>query len=101
VIIHQNSEHHEVTKHKSLKIVTSALLGNHFRKDRLEKKQKNISNKGSEDKADNLTQMLEGVQDTAFIDDKMQYGKLQMKEHTNDLNDELTVLCLEEFLLLG
>ncbi len=63
VIIHQNSEHqNEVTKLERIerrKQVTSALLENHFRKDRLEKKQKNISKKGSEDKADNVTQRLE------------------------------------------
>jgi hypothetical protein len=70
--------------------VTSALLENHFRKDRLEKKQKNISKKGSEDKADDVTGRLEGVEDTAFIDGKTQHGKLRMKEHTDDLNDELT-----------
>jgi hypothetical protein len=28
-------------------------------------------------------------------------GKLRMREHTNDLNDELTFRGLEEFLLLG
>jgi hypothetical protein len=55
----------------------------------MEKKQKNISKKGSEDKADNVTQSLEGVEDTAFIDGKTQYSKLRMKEHTIDLNDEL------------
>jgi hypothetical protein len=48
-----------------------------------------------------VTQRLEGVDDTAFIDGKMQYGKLRMKEDTNDLNDELTFQGLEEFLLLG
>jgi hypothetical protein len=30
-----------------------------------------------------------------------QYGKLWMKEHTDDLNNELTFGGLEEFLLLG
>jgi hypothetical protein len=86
---HQN----EVAKLKRIerrKEVTSALLENHFRKDRTEKKQKNISKKSSEDKADNVTQRLEGVDDTAFIDGKTQYGKLRMKEHTNNLNNELT-----------
>ena len=105
VIIHQNSEHqNEVTKLERIerrKQVTSALLENHFRKDRLQKKQKNISKKGSEDKAGNVTQRLEGVEDTAFIDGKTQYGKLRMKEHTDDLNDKLTFRGLEEFLLLG
>ena len=48
-----------------------------------------------------MTQRLEGVEDTAFIDGKTQYGKLRMKEHTDDLNDELTFRGLEEFLLLG
>ena len=67
----------------------------------MEKKQKNISKKGSEDKAGNVTQRLEGVEDTAFIDGKTQYGKLRMKEHTDDLNDKLTFRGLEEFLLLG
>jgi hypothetical protein len=83
------------------KEVTSALLENHFQKDRIEKKQKNISKKGSKDKADNVTQTLEGVEETAFIDGKTQYDKLRMKEHTNDLNDKLTFQGLEQFLLLG
>jgi hypothetical protein len=47
VIIHQNLEHqNEVAKLERIerrKQVTRALLENHFRKDRLEKKQKNIS----------------------------------------------------------
>ncbi len=76
-------------------------MENHYQKDRMEKKQKNISKKGSKDKADNVTQRLEGVEDTAFIDGKTQYGKLPMKEHTNDLNNELAFQGLEEFLLLG
>ena len=105
VVIEQNSIHqNKITKlarAKRRKVVTSALLENHFRKARLEKKQKNISKKGSEDKADNVTQRLEGVDDTAFIDGKTQYGKLRMNEHTNDLNVELTFRGLEEFLLLG
>ena len=105
VIIQQNSIHqNEITKlarRERRKVVTSALLENHFRKDRLEKKQKSICKKGSEDKADNVTQRLEGVDDTAFIDGKTQYGKLRMNEHTDDLNTELTFRGLEEFLLLG
>ena len=67
----------------------------------MEKKQKNISKKGSEDKADNVTQRLEGVEDTAFINGKMEYGKLRMKEHTDNLNDELTFRGLEEFFCLA
>jgi hypothetical protein len=68
----------------------------------MEKKQKNISKKGSKDKPDNVAQRLEVlVEDTSFIDGKTQYGKLWMKEQTNDLNDELTFRGLEEFLLLG
>jgi hypothetical protein len=62
----------------------------HFRKERLEKKQKNICKKGREDKVDNVTQRLEGVYDTAFINGKTQCGQLQMKEHMDDLNTELT-----------
>jgi hypothetical protein len=34
---------------------------------RLEKKEKNISKKGSEDKADNVTQRLEGFKDTDTV----------------------------------
>jgi hypothetical protein len=41
--------------------VTSALLEKPFQKERLEKKQKSISKKGSEDKADNVLQGFEGV----------------------------------------
>jgi hypothetical protein len=67
----------------------------------MEKKQKNILKKGSKDKADNVTQRLEGVEDTAIIDGRTQYGKLQMKEHTNNLNNELTFRGLEEILLFG
>jgi hypothetical protein len=48
-----------------------------------------------------VTQRLEGVEDAAFINGKTQYGKLQMKEHTNDLNNELTFQGLEEILLIG
>jgi hypothetical protein len=47
-----------------------------------------------------VTQRLEGAEDTAFIDGKTQYGNLQMKEHTDDLNDELTFRRLQEFILL-
>jgi hypothetical protein len=105
VIINHNSEHqNEVAKLGRIerqKEVTSALLENHFQKDRMEKKQENILKKGSEDKADNVTQRLEGVEDTAFRDGKTQYGKLWMKEHTNNLKDELTFRGLEEILLLG
>jgi hypothetical protein len=97
VHIHQNSKHqNEVTN-----LVTSALLENNFQKDRLEKKQKNLLKKSSEDKADNVTQRSEGVKDTAFLDRKTQYDKLWTKEHTDDLNDELTFRGLEEFLFLG
>ena len=67
----------------------------------MEKKQKNISKKGSKDKADNVTKGLEGVEVKAIIDGKAQYGQLRMKEHTDDLNDELTFRGLEEFLLIG
>jgi hypothetical protein len=105
IIIEQNSIHqNEVTKlsrRERGKVMTSALLENHFRKERLEKKQKNICKKGREDKADNITHRLKGVDDTAFIDRKTQYGKLQMKEHMDDLNTELTFRGLEESLLLG
>jgi hypothetical protein len=79
----------------------SALLESHFRKEWLEKKQKNICKKGREDKADNITQRLEGVDETAFIDGKTQYGKLRMNEHMDDLNTELTFRGLDESLLLG
>jgi hypothetical protein len=78
----------------------SALLENHFRKERLEKKQKNICKKGREDKADNVTQRLEGVDDTVFINRKTQYGKLRMNEHMDDLNTERTYRSLEESLTL-
>jgi hypothetical protein len=105
VIIHQNLNHqNEVTKPERIqrrKVVTSALLENHFRKERLEKKHKNISKKGSEDKKDNVTQRLQGVEDTAFINGMTQYGKLTTKKHTDDLKKELIFRGLEEFLLLG
>jgi hypothetical protein len=57
-VIHEN----EITKperRKRRKVVTSALLENHFRNDRLEKKQKKIYKKGREDKADSVPQKLE------------------------------------------
>jgi hypothetical protein len=105
VVINQNSIHeNEITKPARIerrKVVTDALLENHFRKERLEKKQNKISVKGSDDKADNVIQKLEGVDDTAFIDGKTQYGKLRMSEHTGDLDIELSFRHLEEFLLVG
>jgi hypothetical protein len=59
VIIEQNSIHqNEVTKlarRERRKVVMHALLENYHRKERLEKKQKNICKKGREDKADNVT----------------------------------------------
>jgi hypothetical protein len=51
----------------------------------LEKRQKIICKKGREGKEDNVTQRLEGVDDTAFIDGKTQYGKLRMNECKDDL----------------
>jgi hypothetical protein len=48
-----------------------------------------------------VTQRLEGVEDTALMDGELQYGKLSMKEHMDDLNYELTFRGLEEFLLFG
>jgi hypothetical protein len=66
-----------------------------------EKRGWRICKKGSEDKADNVRQRLEGVDDNALINGKTQYGKLQRNEHTDDLNTELTVRGLEEYFLLG
>jgi hypothetical protein len=43
-------------------------------------------------------QGLEGVKYTAFIGGIMQYGKLQMKKNTDDLNDDLTFQGLEGLL---
>jgi hypothetical protein len=43
---------------------------------------------------------LEGVEDTAFIDGKTQYGKIRMKEHTNDVNEELCCRNLDNVLLV-
>jgi hypothetical protein len=104
VVIDQNAIHeNESTKPERTerrKIVTSALLENHFKKERLDKKQKKISNKGCEDKADNVTQKIEGVEDTAFIDGKTQFGKIRMNEHTNDLNAELSFRGLQDVLLV-
>jgi hypothetical protein len=73
VMIQQNWIHqNEVTKlgrRETQKVVmSSALLKKHFREERLEKKQKNACKKGRKDKADNVTQRLEGVHGTAFID---------------------------------
>ena len=76
-------------------------MENHFRKERLEKKQNKISVKGNMDKADNVTQKLEGIEDTACIDGKTQYGKLKKDDHTNDLVQELTFRGCEEFSLPG
>jgi hypothetical protein len=83
MVIHQNLEHqNEVTELERImerrKEVTSALLENHFGKDKLEKKQKNILKQGSEDKADNVTQRFEGVEDIAFIggDNKFFFAQL-------------------------
>jgi hypothetical protein len=105
VVIEQNSIHqneiNKLAREERRKVLTSALMENHFRKGRLEKKQKNISKKGSADKADNVTQRLEGVHDTAFIDGKIQYGKLLKIEHTRDLAIELTYRGLDGSLSLG
>jgi hypothetical protein len=58
VVINQNSIHeNEITKperRKRRKIVTSTPLEYHFQKERLEKKQKKISKKGSDNKANTL-----------------------------------------------
>ena len=48
-----------------------------------------------------MTQRIQGVQATAFIDGNTQYGKLRMNEHTRDLVIELTYRGLDSFLLLG
>jgi hypothetical protein len=56
-------------------------LENHFQKDRLEKKQKNILKKGSKDKADNMTQRFEGVEDTAFVALKTLLMSDQRRQH--------------------
>jgi hypothetical protein len=56
VIIHQNLIHQKkITKlgrRERRKVATRALLENHFGKEKLEKKQKNISTKGSKDIAE-------------------------------------------------
>jgi hypothetical protein len=105
VVIEQNSIHqNEINKlatEERRRVLTSALLENHFRKESSEKKQKNISKKGSKDKAENVTQRLEGVEDTAFINGKTQYGKLRIADHTGALAIELTFRGLAEFILLG
>jgi hypothetical protein len=105
VVIDRNAVHvNEITKparKERRATVKSALLENHFRKERLEKKQASASTKGSEDKADNVTQKLAGADDTAFIGGKTQHGKLRMNERTDNLNAELTFRGLAEFLLLG
>jgi hypothetical protein len=105
VAIEQNAIHEEETtkaaRKERRKEVTSALREDHFRNDRLEKKQAKISTKGREDKADNVTQKLDGIEDTPFIDGKTQYGKLRMDDHTEDLVVELTFRECEDFLLLG
>jgi hypothetical protein len=67
-----------------------------------EKQQEKIFERGSQDKADNVTKKLGGVeQDIAFIDGTKQYGKLQMNEHTNNLTIQLSFQGLEEVCLVG
>jgi hypothetical protein len=98
VIIHQNSEHqNEVTKFERVerrKEVASALS----RRTISEKIGWRRNRRTSQRKVVRTKQTIE---DAAFIDSKTQHGKLWMKEHTNDLNNELTFRGLEEFLLLG
>jgi hypothetical protein len=81
VAIEQNEIHEKETtksgRKERRKQVTSALREDHFRNARLEKKQQKISAKGSEDKADNVTQKSDGTEDAPFlIDGKTQCGKL-------------------------
>ena len=105
VVIDQNEVHEkEITEPiriESREQVKAALNEDHFRKERLEKKQKKISTKGSDDKADNVTQKLDGMEDTPFIDGKTQYGKLKKVEHMADLVAELTFRECAESVLPG
>ncbi len=71
VVIEQNSIHQndidKLAREERRRVLTSALLDNHFRQERLEKKQKkNITKNGREDKEDKFTQRLEEIEDTAF-----------------------------------
>jgi len=105
-VLIKQSETHEREISKPERIMRrerthSALLDDHFRNRRLGKKLTNVSTKGKEDKADNVTQKLVGVDDTAFIGGKTQFGKLRMNEHTANLDVELTFRGLAEFLALG
>jgi hypothetical protein len=102
VLIEQNEIHEQETtksaRKERRKEVTSALQEEDFRNDRLEKMQHKISAKGSKDKADNVTQKLDGIEDTPFIDGKTQCGKLGMDECTEGLVTELTVQECKDFL---
>jgi hypothetical protein len=66
-----------------------------------DQKQNKISTKGSDDKADNVTQKLDGMEDTPFIDEKTQCGKLKMGEHMADLVAELEFRECAESVLAG
>jgi hypothetical protein len=105
VVIHQNETHEkEITqpaRTERRKEVTCALAEDHLRKERLEKKQNKISTKGSDDKAHNVTQKLDGMEDTPFIDGKTQHGKLKMGEHMADLVAELEFRECAESVLAG
>jgi hypothetical protein len=99
VVIHQNEmrekEIAEPARTEERKEVTCALAEDHFRKERSAKKQNKISTKGSDDKADNVTQKLDGV------DGKTKCGKLKMGEHMADLVAELEFRECAESVLAG
>jgi hypothetical protein len=105
VVTHQNemqeTEIAEPARTERRKEVTCALAEDHFRKERSAKKQNKISTKGSDDKADNVTQKLDGVEDTPFIDGKTKCGKLKMGEHMADLVAELEFRECAESVLAG
>ena len=104
-MIDQNNVHEkEITEPiriESREQVKATLNEDHFRKERLEKAQKQISTKGSNKKADNVTQKLDGMEDTPFFDGKTQYGTLKKGGHMVDLVVKLTLRECAESVLAG
>jgi hypothetical protein len=105
VVLEQNETHEKETaepaRTERRKEAKSALNKDHFLKERLEKKQKEMSAKGREDKADNVTQKSEGMEDAPFTDGKTRRSKLKKGERMEDLFMELTFRERPELALAG